>query len=276
MKPSARLRFAFEGRVVFLTGAASGMGRAMAKQLVACGARVHAADRDAGGLASLAKEADGPGSLYTHLLDVSDSTAWLREVDETERMDGNIDYLFNNAGVTLVGAAHTIPFERWKWLLDINVMGAVNGTQIVYPRMAARGAGHIVNTASIAGVTGYASACAYTASKGVVIELSRSTGAEARAYGVKVSLVCPGYVDTNIFTQDRVVGADVGRMLGDLPIRMMTSERAATVILSGVARGREVIVFPLSSKLLWHVAHWAPALLGSFQRRLMSLFSQIP
>lgn len=273
MKPSVKLRFAFEGRVVFLTGAASGMGRAMAKLLAACGARVHAADRDGEGLASLAKETGGPGSLHTHLFDVTDSAAWLRELDEAERTDGAIDYLFNNAGVTLVGAAHTIPFERWKWLLDINVMGTVNGTQIVYPRMAARRAGHIVNTASIAGVTGYASASAYTASKGVVIELTRSTGAEAREYGVKFSLVCPGYVDTNIFTQDRVVGTDVGRMLGDLPIRMMSSERAAAAILAGVARGREVIVFPLSSQLLWHVSHWAPALLGPFQRHLMRLFT---
>ncbi len=273
MKPSSRLQSAFQGRVVFLTGAASGMGRAMVKLLVACGARVHAADRNADGLVSLAEETEGPGSLRSHVLDVSDAAAYLREVDETERTDGGIDYLFNNAGVTLVGAAHTIPFERWKWLFDINVMGVANGMQIVYPRMAARGAGHIVNTASLAGATGYASACAYTASKGFVIELSRSTAAEARAYGVKIHLVCPGYVDTNIFSQDRVVGADVGRMLGDLPIRMMTSERAAAAILSGVARGREAIIFPFSSKFLWHVSHWAPGLLGPLQRHLMRLFS---
>ena len=206
------------------------------------------------------------------VLDVTDAVGYGEAVAGIECDEASIDFLFNNAGVTLLAEAHKLEFARWKWLLDINVMGVVNGIRYVYPLMIRQGGGHIVNTASIAGSTGYATAAAYTTSKACIIELSRSLRAEARTYGVRVSVACPGYVSTNIFTQERVLGADLAAVMDDLPVKMMSPSQAAEALLRGVASGRQTIVFPLSAKVLWHVSHWAPSMLGPIQQRLLRPF----
>lgn len=267
--PSSFVR-AFGNRVVLLTGAASGIGRDLSRLLVQSGATLLAADRDSAGLNLLRSELGE--SCLPYELDVVDARSYNQAVDVMESRHGRIDYLFNNAGVSVLGEAHKVPFERWKWLLDVNVLGMANGIAEVYPRMVRWGGGHIVNMASIAGSTGYVTAAAYTCSKGAVIELSRSLREEARAYGIKVSLVCPGYVRTNIFTQDRVIGADLGAVIKDVPVKMLSADEAAASILKGVARGADTIIFPLSAKLLWLFSRWAPFLLGPIQRKLLEPF----
>ncbi len=273
MNPAPSTRKAFEGKTVLLTGAGSGIGRALALQLLDCGALVHAADRDSAGLEALAAAAKGSGELVTRVLDVTDREDYGRWVGDCAAR-GPIDFLFNNAGVTLLGEAHKIPFDRWKWLLDINLIGVLNGIMHVYPLMVRQGRGHIVSTASVAGVTGYATAAAYTTAKKAVIGMSNSLAGEAAAYGVKISVVCPGYVNSNIFTQERVVGANVSEVVKDLPAPMMSPEEAAGHYLKGVASGRRTVVFPANAKLLWGIARWAPALLRPIQARLMRKFAR--
>ena len=180
--------------------------------------------------------------------------------------------LFNNAGVTQLGEAQNIPFGRWKWVLDTNLMGVVHGTNLVYPVMIAQGHGHIVNTASIAGATGYATAAAYTTSKAAIMEFSRSLRAEAKAYGVFVSVACPGYVDSGIFSQDRIIGADRAVVVNDLPVKPMTPEVAANLMLKGVLKRQRNIVFPFSAKVLWTLAHLVPSSLYPFQTKLLRVF----
>ncbi len=262
----------FEGRIVILTGGASGIGRAMVRILARSGAHVHALDVDEQGLNSLSRDCQGTGSITAHQVDVRDRSAMSQAISRINASSARIDYLFNNAGVTQLGEAYRIPFERWKWVLDINLMGVVHGTHLVYPIMVAQGSGHIVNTASIAGNTGYATAAAYTASKAAVLEFTRSLRAEAAKYGVKVSVACPGYVDSGIFTQDRIVGVDREEMIRDLPVKMMTTDEAAYGLLRGVARSRKTIVFPLSARLLWSMSNWTPRLITPFQRRFLRLF----
>ena len=266
-------RQAFEGRNVLLTGAAAGIGKALALRLVACGATVHGADMDAVGLDQLAAEAaaSGPGKVVPRRLNVTDRHDYGMWVADCAAA-GPIDYLFNNAGVTLLGEAHKVPFERWKWLLDINVLGVLNGIMHVYPLMVKQGSGHIVSTGSVAGVTGYATAAAYTMAKKAVIGMSNSLAAEAEAYGVKVSVVCPGYVNSNIFTQDRVTGAKVDEVVKDLPAPMMSTETAARHYLDGVASGKPRIIFPANARLLCGLARWLPFTLAPIQKRLMRKF----
>jgi NADP-dependent 3-hydroxy acid dehydrogenase YdfG len=264
----------FDGRTVVLTGAASGIGRALANLLSLCGATVHALDMNADGLAALAKECRGPGIIHPRQVDVRDIASYQLAVTEILEISKSIDYLFNNAGVTLLGEAQNLPFDRWKWLLDINLMGVVNGTHLIYPLMVARGSGHIINTASIAGATGYATAAAYTASKAAILEFSRSLRAEAKAYGVRISVACPGYVNSGIFIQDRIVGADRDAMIRDLPVKMMTPDQAAAGFLNGVVRRKNTIIFPFSAKFLWYLSCWAPSMIGPFHRRFLRVFQQ--
>lgn len=233
-------------------------------------------DRDAGALNSLAQEADARGKLYPVIVDVTDSSAYAKAVAAIGQDEDSIDFLFNNAGVTLLAEAHKLEFSRWKWLLDINVMGVAMGIHHVYPRMIRQGSGHIVNMASIAGSTGYATATAYAASKACILELTRSLRAEARTYGISVSAGCPGYVDSRIFTQERVVGAELHAVMDDLPVRMISADKAAKMLLRGVSRDRQTIVFPISARLLWHMSHWVPSLLAPIQKRLMRPFHITP
>jgi len=272
MKPDPSMIRAFGGSTVLLTGAASGIGRALALMLSDCGATIHAIDLNGGGLESLVGESSGGGTIHPWQVDITDFEAYSKVVGEILKSSPEIDCLFNNAGVTLLGEAQNIPFKRWKWLMDINLMGAINGTRLVYPGMVRRRSGHIVNTASIAGSTGYATASAYTASKAALLEFSRSLRAEAEAYGVRVSVACPGYVNSAIFSQERIVGADRDEMIRDLPVKMMSPEEAAFGFLRGVAKGKNTIVFPFSARFLWNLSCWAPSVLGVFHKRFMRAF----
>lgn len=272
MKPTSAMTRTFAGTTAVVTGAASGIGRALVLLLSRCGASVHALDWNAEGLRDLALAVDGPGAVHTATVDVRDHASVHAVIADVVRISKTIDFHFNNAGVTLLGEAQNIPFERWKWLLDINLMGVIHGIQAVYPIMIAQGYGHIINTSSIAGGTGYATAAAYTTSKAAILELSRSMRAEAKAYGVKISVACPGYVDSEIFAADRIVGADRDAMIRDLPVKMMTPDRAAFGFLKGVSKGRNTIIFPGSARFLWNLGRWTPWLVGHFHRRFLRVF----
>ena len=264
----------FQGKTVILTGAGSGIGRALTLRLAAAGAIVHAVDIDQHGLDFLCKDAAGQGNVTPCVLDVRNGEAFAELVNRIHEGSKRIDFLFNNAGVTQLGEAQNIPFERWKWLLDINLMGVVHGILPVYPVMIRQRGGHIINTASIAGATGYATAAAYTTSKTAVLELTRSLRSEAKTYGVMVSAACPGYVDSGIFVQDRIVGADLDAIIKDFPVKMMTPDVAACHLLHGVIAGKPTIIFPFSARFLWHMSNWAPLLTEPFQKRFMRPFQR--
>lgn len=274
MKASPEMIRTFEGRTVVVTGAASGIGRALCRLLLSAGAAVHAIDFNEAALELLVKECPGSGTLHTASLDVCDRAAFALVIEEVQKISKSINFLFNNAGVTQLGEAQNIPFERWKWVLDINLMGVINGTLLVYPIMIAQGNGHIINTASVAGATGYATAAAYTASKAAVLEFTRSLRVEAKAYGVRISAACPGYVNSGIFTQDRIVGADCDAMIRDLPVKMMTPDEAATGFLRGVIDRKNTIVFPFSARCLWNLSCWVPSLIAPFQKRFLRVFQK--
>ncbi|MBX3739902.1 MAG: SDR family oxidoreductase [Akkermansiaceae bacterium] len=265
---------AFSGKNVILTGGASGIGQAMLKLLLEAGAKVHVLDASAEGLAALEGLSPGKGEFFTHLLDVRDRDAYAEVIREIRSRHDVIDFLFNNAGVTLLGEAYKIPFDRWKWLLDINLMGVIHGSHLVYPTMVAKGRGTIVNTASIAGSTGYATAAAYTTSKAAVLEFTRSLRAEAEGHGIRVIAACPGYVDSNIFARDRIMGAEREEMIKDLPVPMMTPDQAAYWLLEGVAAGKNTVIFPFNAKLLWTLSCWAPSLIKPFHRRFLRVFQK--
>jgi len=267
-----RFSHTFADKTVILTGAGSGLGKAICRELAAAGALVHALDIDGVRLREPSNWTDLPGRVVAHQVDVADAAAMTRVIGEIIAGAGKIDFLFNNAGVTLIGESHTIAFEKNKRLLDINLLGLIHGTHLIYPQMVRQGRGHIINTASTAGATGYATAAAYAASKAAVLELTRSLRAEAEGHGVRVSAACPGYVDTGIFAQERIIGMDRENLIKSLPVKMMTSEDAARRLLRGVCAGRKTIVFPASAKLFWYLSRWIPSLLLPFHKRFLRDF----
>lgn len=260
----------FENKTAVVTGAASGIGKALAVMLGRAGAYVYALDLDEDGLREVSHEKNISGVL----LDVADPVAYQSCVNRIILERGGIDYLFNNAGITLLSDTRHVPFSRWKAILDVNVMGVCNGIAAVYPRMVSQGHGHIINTSSVASVTGYATSVPYTCSKSFVTGLSRSLLPEAKRYNVNVSLVFPGYVKTNIFSDDRVLGADPKSVFKKMPFKAISPEKAAAHILTGTLRRKKKIIFPFSAKCLWFLAHWAPAVLRPFHKGFLKPFRE--
>ncbi|MGM0583495.1 MAG: SDR family NAD(P)-dependent oxidoreductase [Pseudomonadota bacterium] len=187
------------GKTAFVTGAASGIGFAIARALAAEGMRLALADIDLDALRAAEAELRDAGAETLHLrFDVSDPAAWAAAAEHAAHHLGEADLLINNAGVSPARVpAEQITPEDWAWLMSINLNGVHNGISAWLPRMKRRGTeAHIVNTASILGHFGMANASDYVASKYAVVGLSECLRIELRDTPVGVSVLCPGLVAT--------------------------------------------------------------------------------
>lgn len=263
-------------RVAIVTGAAAGIGRALCEALIARGAVVVAADADAAGLATLADAIDaGGGRIGTALLDVRDATAVQSVVDSTLAAYGRLDWMFNNAGITLVGEVADMSLDQWDRIIDVNLKGILHGVAAAYPIMIKQGFGHIVNTASGMGLSPSPLLTAYSTTKYAVMGLSLGLRAEAKALGVKVSVVCPGFVRTNMFASATMIGATVADLIDKVPFRIRDAADCARAILKGVDRNAGIIMFPGYVRFFWWVYWLAPGLLSYFDQQKMSAFRRV-
>lgn len=194
-------------RVAVVTGAASGIGFALAERFAAEGMKVVLADVEAEPLAAAAEALRGkaPAVLAT-LVDVSKPDDVERLARETYDAFGATHVLCNNAGVAVIGAVHEHSLADWEWVLGVNLWGVIHGVRAFVPRMLAAGqAAHIVNTASIAGLTSSPFMSVYNVTKHGVVALSESMLKEFQVTGapIGVSVICPGLINTKIMTSSR-------------------------------------------------------------------------
>lgn len=239
---AGRWRGAFEGRTVIITGAALGIGRALAIALGAAGARLVLLDRRAAELEAVAASLASSGaSARAVVLDVKDAGAVHAAVRAAHAELGRIDYLFNNAGVAILAEALAHTPEHWQEVIETNLMGAVHGIQAAYPIMVGQRSGHIVSTASLAGLIPVPVNLAYVASKFGLVGLSHALRLEGEPLGIKVSVVCPASVATELTRHALVVGLDPARLSEVVPDKPMSAERCAQAILEGVVKNRATI-----------------------------------
>jgi NAD(P)-dependent dehydrogenase (short-subunit alcohol dehydrogenase family) len=255
------------GKIAFVTGGASGIGAALATKLVDGGAEVWIADRQLGAAQELAQRLNGGGAkAHAIELDVRSYPSFERAAAESVQQSGRIDYLFNNAGIAVGGEIDSYTLDDWNDVFDVNLHGVVHGIQAVYPIMIRQHSGHIVNTASMAGLVAGPGQASYTASKHAVVALSKALRLEAERHGVQVSVLCPGAIRTPILT-----GGKYGRMtrtgISDEellkfwePFRPMAPEKFAERALRAVLRGDTIIVVPAWWKAFWYVERLSPAL----------------
>lgn len=225
-----------KGKVAAVTGAASGLGRAMALAFAGKGMKLALADVDEKGLAETLdavrrKGADG----LSVKLDVSRG----EEVEDFARRAAaelrSVHVVCNNAGVSPLGAAWENTLDEWRWILGVNLWGVIHGVRAFAPRLIAQGEGHIVNTASVAGLICPPGSGAYNVTKHAVVALSETLHHDLRerGAGVGVSVLCPAYVPTGIADSERNRPADV------VPSRMSNETAArATMLKKAVASGR--------------------------------------
>lgn len=258
----------FKNKVAVVTGAASGLGQGFATVMAENGATIVAADIDFDGVTKTAERitADG-GTAEAHQLDVRDSVAVTKLVDDTVAKHGRIDYIFNNAGIATQGPVQDIPIEHWDEIIDINLKGVVYGTSAAYKQMVKQGHGHIVNTASLAGLVPSPLLAPYSTVKFGVVGLTETLRAEAREHGVNVTSLCPGFIETGVFGAARYSGGfteEIGR--AQIPM-IVPLEKGVNKLLKGVARKKRIVTLPLYGHIFWggyRLAPWFGVKLNSF------------
>jgi NAD(P)-dependent dehydrogenase (short-subunit alcohol dehydrogenase family) len=267
---------AFAGQVALVTGGASGIGRALAAALVAGGALVTVADVDIAGARRVVDELDlsSIGRAVAVALDVTDRAAFAAVASDLVDRHGRIDLLVNDAGVVLGGPTHELVGEHWDHCLAVDLAGVVNGLLATYPHMVRCGRGHIVNVASAAGLVGPPMVLPYVTAKRAVVGLSAALRPEAALHGVRVSVVCPGAVETPILDRPpdarlaptRSAPLTARQYLRLVHQRPMPADRLAAIVLDGVARNRATIVAPRSARWLWRLDRLSPALIERCNR----------
>ncbi|MFV8054478.1 SDR family NAD(P)-dependent oxidoreductase [Mycobacterium sp. 48b] len=256
------------GKVALITGGASGIGAALATRLAGEGAEVWIADRQADAARDLASRLTvRGGTAHAIELDVRDHAYFERVAAEVVEQSGRIDYLFNNAGIGVAGEVDSYTLDDWNDVFDVNLRGVVHGIQAVYPIMIRQHSGHIVNTASMAGLMTGAGQGSYAATKHAVVSISRTLRVEAERHNVVVSALCPGVVRTPI-----LAGGKFGRIKAPVasdeeyvkkvwePLRPMDPDKFAQRVVRAVTRRDATIIVPAWWKLLWYLERLSPRL----------------
>jgi NAD(P)-dependent dehydrogenase (short-subunit alcohol dehydrogenase family) len=282
MQSNKRIRI-FEGATAIVTGGASGIGRALAEELAKRGCEVVLADLQVDLAEEVASEIQVSGGKAKAVkIDVTDFPATEQLVQETVKRTGRLDYIFNNAGIVIGGYVSQYSIEDWNQIVDVNLRGVINGIQAAYKMMIAQGFGHIINTASMAGLMPGPGNVAYTTTKHAVVGLSKSLRAEAAQMGVRVSVLCPGVVRTPILEG----GGKYGKMLINIPpekvrqlwekLKPMSPNLFAEKVLKSVAKNKAIIIVPSWWKVCWWINRLSPSL-GMFlsQKRFQKLQKEI-
>ncbi len=261
----------YKGKVAIVTGAGSGIGRALAEELSRRGTAVAVSDVNPDRLESTRSGiAASGGSVRAFALDVSDYEAVRKMVGDVIGEHGRLDYIFNNAGIAVGGEARDVDIEDWRAVLGVNLYGVVNGVASAYPFMAKQGWGHVVNTASIEGLIPFPMTASYVASKYAVVGLSNALHVEGADLGVKVHAVCPGYIKTNIFEDSKLIKVDREKFIKSLADWAgITPEECARRILKGVEKNKAIIPITAFSWIMWYLHRLSPGAILWLMKKLI-------
>ncbi len=260
----------FQDAIVIMTGGGSGIGAALSAELARRGAKVVVADIRLDAAEKVADEVRGEAAR----LDVTDANAFHALVTSTHAKHGRLDYLFNNAGIGCLGEAWAESPEDQRRVVEVNLFGVMHGFRAAYPLMMEQRFGHIVNTASIAGLLPVPWFATYGATKAAVYAFSRATRLEARRHGVHVSVVCPGVIRTPL-----LFGGAFGKVLAPVKIDeqrvvkwwsrlgLEDPARFSRRVVDRVAKRHPVIIDPPRAARAWRLLQWFPWL----ERKMIEL-----
>lgn len=248
------------GKVAIVTGGASGIGRAIAAALAARGDTVTVADLDG----DAAEKAAAELSVEAAELDVTDADAVASLYRYVSDRHGRLDLVFNNAGIAVGGMTEELTLDHWNKTIDVNLRGVIHGVRAAYPIMLAQRDGHIVNTASMAGLVPAPMMLPYTTTKHAVVGMSLALRAEAAVHGVRVSAICPGFVDTPLLDNANpdLPQTEAGRRAREVARRVQrrlySPEALARDVLRGIAKDEALIVAPAAARAAWRAVRLSP------------------
>jgi short-subunit dehydrogenase len=269
--------FEFAGKVCVITGAASGIGAALAGDLAGKGAVLALVDRDAGGLEKVADAARAAGAdVSTYVVDLSDRADRLDLAAQVLARHDHVDLLVNNAGVALGGLLHQVSLDDIDWLLEINLRAVITTTKAFLPHLMTRPGAHIVNVSSLFGLAAPPGQVAYSTSKFAVRGFTEALRHEMAPHGIGVTVVHPGGVATNIAINARIganvvaeVDEDVAHERDRISSRLtLPPENAAAQIVAAIHRRKPRLVITGTAKFLDRLTRITPGRYWSVIQKL--------
>lgn len=256
--------------ISIVTGAGSGIGRALVTRLNQVGAQVLALDIDEAALETLRV---AHPAISIEVCDVTNGTVFADTIGRFAGRYGHLDQLFNCAGTGVRGDAREIPPQVWREAFEINYFSVMHGSLAAYRLMAEQGFGHIVNVASLAGVISAPTVIPYAAAKHAVVGFSTSLRAEAESLGVKVTCVCPGPIATGFYRRLVTPGAQASRP--QPPAVSLSAEQAADQILKSVKKNKALTIFPRQARWIARFYRWCPPLFAPTNASTMRNFRRV-
>jgi dehydrogenase/reductase SDR family protein 7B len=258
----------FENKVIWITGASSGIGEAMAHELARRGARLVLSARRADVLEAVRLRCDRPDKHLVLPMDMTDPGQFRTQTEVVLSTFGHIDMLINNAGVSQRSLVKDTPIEVDRQIMELDFFGPVALAKTVLPHMLARGSGHLVAVSSVVGLVATPYRSAYASAKHAIIGFHDALRAEVNAAGLKVSVLCPGFVRTNVslsaLTSD---GTPHGKVDAQQD-KAMSAEVFARKAVDGLARGQGRIVIAGKERLAVYLGRLSPALLERVVRKV--------
>lgn len=259
-----------------ITGASSGIGRALALELARPGVTLCLLARGREELETLSRELEERGATPVVVpIDLTMRGALQEFLDRQLVSTPVIDEVYHCAGSSSFGAVDQFSAKDWSDLYKVNILSATDVISVLYRQMAKQGHGRLVLVTSLAGYTGYPMATPYTAMKEGGVGIFRSLRHETAYYGVKLHLVIPGFVDTSIYEKAMYRGCNEAATvasIAQLGFPMISSQQAAIAIRRGIARGKACIIFPFYARILTFIAPRMPFLLAPFYRKVLASY----
>jgi short-subunit dehydrogenase len=269
-------RTQWSGKLVVVTGAAHGIGRATALRLAQLGARLELFDVDAQALEKTSRDARESGaiSVVSRTVDVSNAAAVQAAARAVHEYVEAVDVLINNAGVGVVGEVLDTRLEDFEWLLGVNLWGVIHGVRAFVPAMRARGrGGHVINVASAAGYFAAAGLGAYAATKHAVLGLSEALREELRPAGIGVTVVCPTVVSTEMARRLRIRGSEeplqARARLERISAGGTSPDRVAEAIVHILGRNPALVPVSAEAKALYLLKRFFPSVAPYLVRRVV-------
>ena len=264
----------FSHSVVVVTGGASGIGKEMVKQIVPSGAQVIVVGRTKKTGKAFVKELKKDGyDIEFEQVDMTDAKKVEAMFEGIISTYGRVDYMINNAGIFMGGEIRDTKLKHWYEVLDNNIHATINGTHFAYQCMIKQGYGHIVNVASTAGLIPVPAMGIYGASKYAIVGLTHELRNEAKAFGVKVSVVCPTIINTPLYDTAIYNNVDTQKALQSRGSQQ-TPEKAAKKIIGGVMKNKATIHTALRTHFIWTIYRIAPWAYNIGARRVLKLYRE--
>ena len=249
----------YPGKRAFITGAGSGLGQAFARELAKNGWNIAITDINEEMLHSTAEIVrSAGGTVITYSFDVSDYDKFLQSINDFDQKLGGIDIGINNAGIGCGGCLHESPIETFRRVIDINLMGVVHGCHLFVPIMKRQGSGHILNVGSAAAFVAAPRMSAYNTAKAGVLALSETLRLELAEDGVRITVLMPTYVRTNIGAN--AIGATEDKHLARRLVEnsKLSAEEVALETLQKMEIGEFYVVLPANARFLWRFKRLMP------------------